>query len=117
MPPVLVVAKITVVVDAPLQTTWLVGWSTCPGGFTSMVASLELVSEQTLELQKLKHGTPCCELIHELPRHPAGQTRINPGIPVIRPRYPSWQAGQVRPRYPSWQAGQARKRHNSIIGI
>ena len=37
MPPVLVVAKVTAVVEAPLHKTSLEGWLTCPVGLTVMV--------------------------------------------------------------------------------
>ena len=40
MPPVLVVAKVTVVGE-PLQTNWSAGWLTCPVGFTVMVKVVE----------------------------------------------------------------------------
>ena len=33
----MVVPKVTVVVDEPLQSTWLAGWFTWPVGFTVMV--------------------------------------------------------------------------------
>src|SRR5664280_3164569 len=36
-PPVLTVAKVTVVVLPPLHTTWLAGWSTSPVGLTVIV--------------------------------------------------------------------------------
>src|SRR5664280_1858520 len=36
-PPVLAVAKVTVVVLPPLHTTWLAGWSTSPVGLTVIV--------------------------------------------------------------------------------
>ena len=40
MPPVLVVPKITDVVEALLQTTWLAGWITSPFGLTVIVKVL-----------------------------------------------------------------------------
>ena len=41
VPPVLLVAKLTAVVVALLQTTWSVGSFTCPLGLTVMVNNLE----------------------------------------------------------------------------
>ena len=41
VPPVLVVPKMTDVVAALLQTTWLAGWFTCAVGFTVIVKVLD----------------------------------------------------------------------------
>ena len=42
VPTVFVVEKFTVLVAVLLQTTWLVGWLTCPDGLTVMVNVLDV---------------------------------------------------------------------------